>query len=133
MLARQFHLSHVFDFVVASLSLATTLLSENIPTQIPNFPVVEVEGQAVTVSNLSVKFGMNFKGQMAAVVLFNIVSGNGNALREGWTQVGFLIALTSPYSLACLARYSTCFKTCSCIRFFLLACSKWKISLEVSR
>ncbi|KAJ7888919.1 hypothetical protein B0H14DRAFT_3127156 [Mycena olivaceomarginata] len=48
-------------------------------------PVVDVEGQSVTVSNLSTKFGTNFKGQLAAVVLFNIVNGNGNALREGWT------------------------------------------------
>jgi len=39
------------------------------------------------VSNLSVKFGTNFKGQLAAVVLFNIVNGNGNAIREGWMQV----------------------------------------------
>ncbi|KAG1819513.1 uncharacterized protein BJ212DRAFT_1445963 [Suillus subaureus] len=79
-LAGHFHLPDVFDFVVVSLSQATSLLSENLPTQVPNYPVVEVEGQ-------SVKFGTNFKGQLAAVVLFNIVNGNGNALREGWTQI----------------------------------------------
>ncbi|KAG1879363.1 hypothetical protein C8R48DRAFT_588959 [Suillus tomentosus] len=86
-LAGHFHLPDVFDFVVVSLSQATSLLSENLPTQVPNYPVVEVEGQSVTVSSLSVKFGTNFKGQLAAVVLFNIVNGNGNALREGWTQI----------------------------------------------
>lgn len=86
-LAGHFRLPDVFDFVVVSLSQATSLLSESLPTQVPNFPVVDVEGQSVTVSNLSVKFGTNFKGQLAAVVLFNIVNGNGNALREGWTQV----------------------------------------------
>ncbi|KAJ7871479.1 hypothetical protein B0H14DRAFT_2724284 [Mycena olivaceomarginata] len=80
-------LPDVFDFVVVSLSQATSLLSEFIPGQVPNFPVVDVEGQSVTVSNLSTKFGTNFKGQLAAVVLFNIVNGNGNALREGWTQI----------------------------------------------
>lgn len=86
-LASHFHLPDVFDFVVVSLSQATSLLSENLPTQVPNYPVVEVEGQSVTVSSLSVNFGTNFEGQLAAVVLFNIVNGNGNALREGWTQV----------------------------------------------
>jgi brefeldin A-resistance guanine nucleotide exchange factor 1 len=86
-LAGHFQLPDVFDFVVVSLSQATSLLSEFIPGQVPNFPVVDVEGQSVTVSNLSIKFGTNFKGQLAAVVLFNIVNGNGNALREGWTQV----------------------------------------------
>lgn len=86
-LASRFNLPDVFDFVVVSLSQATGLLSESLPAQVPNYPVVEVEGQAMTVSTLSVKFGTNFKGQLAAVVLFNIVNGNGNALREGWTQV----------------------------------------------
>jgi hypothetical protein len=86
-LAGHFNLPDVFDFVVVSLSQATSLLSENLSAHVPNYPVVEVEGQSVTVSSLSVKFGTNFKGQLAAVVLFNIVNGNGNALREGWTQV----------------------------------------------
>ncbi|KAJ8699472.1 GDP/GTP exchange factor for ARF [Pleurotus ostreatus] len=86
-LAGRFNLPDVFDFVVVSLSQATSLLSESLPAQVPNYPVVEVEGQAITVSSLSVKFGTNFKGQLAVVVLFNIVNGNGNALREGWTQI----------------------------------------------
>ena len=51
------------------------------------YPVVTVEGQSITVSSLAVKFGANLKGQLAAVVLFNIMNRNGNAIREGWTQV----------------------------------------------
>ena len=86
-LAGHFRLPDVFDYVVVSLSQATSLLAESLPTTIPNYPVVTVEEQSVTVSTLSVKFGTNFRGQLAAVVLFNIVNGNGNALREGWTQV----------------------------------------------
>ncbi|KIK63700.1 hypothetical protein GYMLUDRAFT_221940 [Collybiopsis luxurians FD-317 M1] len=86
-LARHFHLPDVFDFVVVSLSQATSLLPESLQVNVPNYPTIEVEGQSITVSNLSVKFGINFKGQLAAVVLFNIVNGNGNALREGWTQI----------------------------------------------
>lgn len=93
-LAGRFDLPDVFDFVVVSLSQATSLLSDDLPSQVPNYPVVDVDGQQVTVSTLSVKFGTNFKGQLAAVVLFNIVNGNGNALREGWTQVTML-ALSS--------------------------------------
>ncbi|RPD79920.1 Sec7-domain-containing protein [Lentinus tigrinus ALCF2SS1-7] len=86
-LARHFDMPDVFDFVVISLSQATSLLSEPQHSQVPNYPVVDVDGQSVTVSSLSVKFGTNFKGQLAAVVLFNIVNGNANALREGWTQI----------------------------------------------
>jgi brefeldin A-resistance guanine nucleotide exchange factor 1 len=86
-LAGHFGLPDVFDFIVASLAQATSLLSDSLTVQVPNYPVVEVEGQSITVSSSSVRFGTNFKGQLAAVVLFNIVNGNGNALREGWTQV----------------------------------------------
>ncbi|KAI0047968.1 hypothetical protein FA95DRAFT_1540484 [Auriscalpium vulgare] len=86
-LAGHYRLPEVFDFVVVSLSQATSLLSENNPTEVPVYPVVEVEGQSITVSSLAVSFGAHLKGQLAAVVLFNIMNGNGNAIREGWTQV----------------------------------------------
>ncbi|KAH9946245.1 Sec7-domain-containing protein [Epithele typhae] len=86
-LARHFDMPDVFDYIVASLSQATSLLSETQYSQVPNYPVVDVDGQSITVSSLSVKFGTNFKGQLAAVVLFNIVNGNANALREAWTQI----------------------------------------------
>ncbi|KAI0064698.1 Sec7-domain-containing protein [Artomyces pyxidatus] len=86
-LAGRFQLPDVFDYVVVSLSQATSLLSESLPTEVPMYPVVEVEGQSVTVSTLAVNFGAHLKGQLAAVVLFNIMNGNGNAIREGWTQV----------------------------------------------
>lgn len=92
-LAGHFDLPDVFDFVVVSLSQATSLLSDSLPSQVPNFPVVDVDGTSITVSSLSAKFGTNFKGQLAAVVLFNIVNGHGNALREGWTQVHLPICL----------------------------------------
>lgn len=86
-LAGHFQLPEVFDYVVISLSQATSLLSENLPSEVPVYPVVEVEGQSVTVSSLAVNFGAHLKGQLAAVVLFNIMNGNGNAIREGWIQV----------------------------------------------
>ncbi|KAI0797843.1 Sec7-domain-containing protein [Abortiporus biennis] len=86
-LARHFNLPDVFDYIVIQLSQATALLPDSLPSQVPNWPVVDIEAQPVTVSTLSVKFGTNFKGQLAAVVLFNIVNGNANALREGWTQI----------------------------------------------
>lgn len=131
-LAGHFRLPDVFDYVVVSLSQATSLLSDSLPANVPNYPVVNVEGQSVTVSNLSVDFGTNFKGQLAAVVLFNIVNGNGNALREGWTQVcchTFAIRLVAE----CRCRYLKCSRTSSCIHCYLRACCKWKTSLEVSR
>jgi len=86
-LAGYFQLPEVFDYVVISLSQATSLLSENLPSEVPMYPVVEVEGQSITVSTLSVSFGAHLKGQLAAVVLVNIMNVNGNAIRVGWIQV----------------------------------------------
>ncbi len=132
-LARHFGLPDVFDYVVVSLSQATSLLPENLPSQVPNYPVVEIEGQSLTVSTLSVKFGTNFKGQLAAVVLFNIVNGNGNALREGWTQVRWNTSnLRPPPNQRTCTRSSRCSKTSSSIPCYLRGCCRWKTSLEVS-
>lgn len=66
-LAGHFHLPDVFDYVVISLSQATNLLSNELPARVPNYPTVSVEGQSITVSNLSVGFGTNFKGQLGCV------------------------------------------------------------------
>ncbi|KAG8748165.1 GDP/GTP exchange factor for ARF [Ceratobasidium sp. 414] len=86
-LAGYFNLPEVFDFVVGQLSQATGLLATPTRSRSAVYPIVQVEGQDVTVSPLSVKLGTNLKGQLAAVVLFNIANGNGNAIRDGWGQV----------------------------------------------
>lgn len=126
-LAGYFVLPDVFDYVVVSLSQATSLLSEQLPTNIPNYPIVTVEGQPVTVSTLSVKFGTNFRGQLAAVVLFNIVNGNGNALREGWTQVRWGHGFTTIEGLHA-NRYSRCSRTSSYTACSPRVCSRWRSS-----
>lgn len=86
-LAAQFKLPEVFDFLVMSLSRATGLLAYTATPASANFPIVEVDGQNVTVSPLSIRLGTSFRGQMAAVVLFTIANGNGDAIRDGWAQV----------------------------------------------
>ncbi|KAF8522156.1 hypothetical protein BU17DRAFT_45284 [Hysterangium stoloniferum] len=86
-LAGIFRLPDVFDYIVQSLSRVTTLLSNSSYTSVPNHPVIEVEGKEITVSSLSVRFGNDIKAQLAAVVLFTIANGNGNAIRDGWVQI----------------------------------------------
>lgn len=97
-LAGRFQLPEVFDYVVNSLSHATGLLAEEDPKS-TKFPVVEVEGQSLTVSPLSVRFGTNLRGQLATVVLFTIANGNGNAIREGWSLVRPFSLLNTPHLL----------------------------------
>ena len=87
-LASKFGMAEIFDFMVHSLASATGLLDSAL-SQTPSATntTVEVEGQSITVSPLSVRFGINFKGQLAAVVLFAIANGNGDAIRTGWSDI----------------------------------------------
>ncbi|EPQ28209.1 uncharacterized protein PFL1_04037 [Pseudozyma flocculosa PF-1] len=88
-LASSFGMTEIFDFMVHSLASATGLLDASMP-QPPAAAAnatLEVEGQQITVSPLSVRFGVNFKGQLAAVVLFTIANGNCDAIRSGWSDI----------------------------------------------
>lgn len=85
-LANRFAMPEVFDHIVSSVAPATGLL--DVPTpQTYNYPAAEAEGFTLNISPLSVHFGGNLKGQLAAVVLFRLVNGSAVALSEGWKQV----------------------------------------------
>ena len=127
-LAGNFQLPDVFDYIVQSLSHVTTLLSDSGYTTVPNHPVVEVEGRGISVSSLSVKFGNNIRAQLAAVVLFTIANGNGNAIREGWIQVKALMFGWSKQTEWPIPRFSRCLRHCFSIRCYPSVCSKWRIS-----
>ncbi|WVQ85543.1 hypothetical protein IAT38_007709 [Cryptococcus sp. DSM 104549] len=87
-LASHMKLPEVFDTIVQSLSNATGLLDDTEDGyQMANYPVVEKEGQSLTVSPLSVRFGQSYRSQLATVVLFTIANGNGSAIRDGWNQI----------------------------------------------
>ncbi len=86
-LASTFGMVELFDFMVKTLAGATGLLEDSIATGPINNAQVEAEGQKLTVGPLSVGFGVNFKGQMAAVVLFTIANGNGDAMRTSWPEL----------------------------------------------
>ncbi|KAI8641644.1 hypothetical protein BD408DRAFT_345726 [Parasitella parasitica] len=86
-LAAHFELFNVFDSIVVNLATMSGLLeSANGNTSVPD-PIVDVAGQKYVVSKLAIRFGRNYKGQLAAVVLFAIVTRHGDTLRKGWLKV----------------------------------------------
>jgi brefeldin A-resistance guanine nucleotide exchange factor 1 len=95
-LASRFELPEVFDFIVMSLAYLTGLAEEVTFPRQSNFPIVEVEGQTITVSPLSVRFGKSLRSQLSTVVLFTILNGNVNHLRESWTPVSNTIRIRKP-------------------------------------
>ncbi|GAA6035516.1 hypothetical protein JCM8097_000294 [Rhodosporidiobolus ruineniae] len=87
-LAARFGMPEVFDYLILSLSQVSGLTQPAaLTSEVGNFPVVDVEGQKVTLSPLAVHFGENVKAQLAAVVLFTIANHNGAFIRQGWTQI----------------------------------------------
>ncbi|PWN39308.1 Sec7-domain-containing protein [Ceraceosorus guamensis] len=88
-LAGTFDMGELFDFMLQGLASASGLLDGQVPGggALTNNAQVEVDGQAITVSPLSVRFGANFKGQLAAVVLFTIAQGNAVNVRTGWSPI----------------------------------------------
>ncbi|POY71606.1 hypothetical protein BMF94_5391 [Rhodotorula taiwanensis] len=87
-LAARFDMPDVFDYLVISLSRVSGLVQlPGATVETGNFPSVEVEGQRLTVSPLAVRFGLDVKAQLAAMVLFTIAKDNGRLIRRGWQPI----------------------------------------------
>ncbi|KAI9258522.1 hypothetical protein BY458DRAFT_557888 [Sporodiniella umbellata] len=84
-LAAQFDLTEALDSVVTNLATATGLL-HNDTTSVPD-PIVDVAGQKFVVSRFAVRFGRDYKGQLAAVVLFSVVARYGNGVHKSWIKI----------------------------------------------
>ena len=71
--AATYGLSDAFDRIVFSLSSISTLASEKLPNTTLNTEV-QAGKKSVMVSELAVKFGRNYRAQLATIVLFRILS-----------------------------------------------------------
>ena len=88
LLARAYDEPAVFDTMVRHFARASSL---NDPALVRNTAANAThrldDKQSVVISPLSIEFGTNFKGQLAAVVLFSMANGNLGALRQGWDDL----------------------------------------------
>ncbi|RHZ59918.1 hypothetical protein Glove_360g53 [Diversispora epigaea] len=87
MLAAEYKLYDVFDYIIMSLSKMTGLLGTKYSNETANNPAVEVQNTEITVSDLAIQFGRNYQGKLACVVLFEIANEYGNILRDGWKYI----------------------------------------------
>ncbi|CAO3585256.1 unnamed protein product [Absidia cylindrospora] len=87
MLSAHFELYDVFDSIVVNLATMTGLLDMSGHSNSLPDPIVDVAGEKYVISSLAVRFGRNYKAQLAAVVVFTIVTRHGNSLRNGWTKI----------------------------------------------
>ncbi|RAH86450.1 guanine nucleotide exchange factor [Aspergillus japonicus CBS 114.51] len=102
-IAARYGLTAALDRIVFCLASISTLATENPPSTTLNTEVQAGE-KSVMVSELAVKFGRDFRAQLAAVVLFRVLAGNEATVQEGWTHVIrilnnlFINALIPPFA-----------------------------------
>ncbi|CAJ0745271.1 24891_t:CDS:10 [Entrophospora sp. SA101] len=87
LLSAQYKLYEVFDYIIMSLAKMTELLGSRYSNETANNPIIKVQDIDITVSDLTIQFGRNYKGQLAAVVLFAVANEHGNVLRDGWKYI----------------------------------------------
>jgi brefeldin A-resistance guanine nucleotide exchange factor 1 len=85
-IAARYGLTEAVDQVVYCLSYITSLSTES-PSNTALNTEIQVGENSVMVSELAVKFGRDFKAQLATVVLFRVVTGSEAVISGSWKHV----------------------------------------------
>ncbi|KFA77076.1 hypothetical protein S40288_07970 [Stachybotrys chartarum IBT 40288] len=85
-IATKYKNTEALDQIVYCLSHMTTL-STTTPFNTSLNTVVQAGDGSVMVSELAVKFGRDFRAQLATLVLFRIITGSEGLLRSSWKYV----------------------------------------------
>lgn len=85
-IAARYGLTEAFDRIVSSLASISTLATSKPPSTALNTEV-QAGKKSVMVSELAVKFGRNFRAQLATVVLFRVLVGNESTPKQGWEYI----------------------------------------------
>ena len=88
-IAAKYDLTDALDHIIFCLSSITSLASPETSSTALNTEV-QAGNKSVMVSELAVRFGRDFKAQLASVVLFGIISGKESKIKKGWKQVRFI-------------------------------------------
>lgn len=102
-IAAKYGLTEVLDRIIYCLASISTLATENPPSTSLNTEV-QVGQKTVMVSELAVKFGRDFRAQLATVVLFRVLTGNEAYVVQSWKYVIrilhnlFINALIPPFA-----------------------------------
>ncbi|KAE8146240.1 hypothetical protein BDV25DRAFT_54439 [Aspergillus avenaceus] len=85
-IAARHGLTEAFDRIVFCLASISTLATEKPPSTALNTEV-QAGQKSVMVSELAVKFGRDFRAQLATVVLFRVLAGNEATAQRSWEHV----------------------------------------------
>lgn len=85
-IAAKYGLTDALDHIIFCLSSMSTLAS-NVPTNTSLNTEVQAEKKSVIVSELAVKFGRDYKAQLACAVLFRLILRKETKIKDGWGYV----------------------------------------------
>lgn len=85
-IAARYGIIECLDYIILSLAKISTLAPEKQPNTSLNTEV-QHHGKSIMVSKFAVDFGRDDKAQLATLVLFKVINGHEDAIREGWTHV----------------------------------------------
>ena len=87
-IAAKYDLTDALDHIIFCLSSMSTL-SSDIPTNTALNTEVQAEKKSVMVSELAVKFGRDYKAQLACAVLFRLIPRKELQIKNGWGHVSW--------------------------------------------
>ena len=90
-IAAQYNLTEALDHIIFCLSSMSTIASET-PTNTALNTEVQAEKKSVMVSELAVKFGRDYRAQLACAVLFRLIPKKEARIKDGWNHVGRMFA-----------------------------------------
>ncbi|KAF4265038.1 hypothetical protein KXV68_004077 [Aspergillus fumigatus] len=85
-IAARYGITEAFDRIIFSLASISTLATDKPPSTALNTEV-QAGKKTVMVSELAVKFGRDFRAQLATVVLFRVLAGNESVVQQSWKYV----------------------------------------------
>ena len=85
-IAAKYGLTEVLDRIIFCLSSMSSL-SSDVATNTALNTEVQAEERSVMVSELAVKFGRDYKAQLACAVLFRLIPGKERSIQGGWQHV----------------------------------------------
>lgn len=85
-IAAKYNLTDALDHIIFCLSSMSTLASD-VPTNTSLNTEVQAEKKSVMVSELAVKFGRDYRAQLACAVLFRLIPRKESKIRDGWEYV----------------------------------------------
>ena len=85
-IAAEYDLTDALDHIIFCLSSMSTLAPDT-PTNTALNTEVQAEKKSVMVSELAVKFGRDYKAQLACAVLFRLIPKKEPKIKDGWKYV----------------------------------------------